>query len=262
MSAVPPLRILQLTDSHLGAAMGTRLQGMDTDHSLQAVLDDVRQRQQPYDVLLATGDIALEGEATAYRRFADYTEGLAARICWAPGNHDAREVMLQDHEALMPFSFEQGNWLVLLLDSAVPGRVGGYVSEEQIQRAGAAIAESAAAHVLVITHHPLLEVGSFWIDGHRVANADRVLAACATAKGSVLSLSGHVHQAQDIAADNCRVLTSPSTCIQFAANSEDYALADLAPGYRELQLYPDGRVETQVYRVEGEFPVDLDSRGY
>ena len=49
-----------------------------------------------------------------------------------------------------------------------------------------------------------------------------------------------------------RMLTTPSTCVQFAPGSEDFALDDLSPGYRSLRLYADGSVQTEVVRVSDE----------
>jgi Icc protein len=55
----------------------------------------------------------------------------------------------------------------------------------------------------------------------------------------------------------------PSTCVQFKPLSKDFAIDDVAPGYRWLDLYPDGRVETAVSRVDGvKFEVDFSVKGY
>ena len=60
-----------------------------------------------------------------------------------------------------------------------------------------------------------------------------------------------------------RLMASPSSCIQFAPNSRDFRMDDQPPGYRWLELAPDGGIETGVSRVEGvHFDVDLDSTGY
>jgi Icc protein len=55
----------------------------------------------------------------------------------------------------------------------------------------------------------------------------------------------------------------PSTCFQFKPKCKDFTLDEIAPGYRVLQLYPNGHIETQVHRL----PVALDelhtdSEGY
>ena len=46
-------------------------------------------------------------------------------------------------------------------------------------------------------------------------------------------------------------------------NHDDFALEDIMPGYRWLELYPDGEIKTGVERVpRKEYGIDFDSRGY
>ena len=80
---------------------------------------------------------------------------------------------------------------------------------------------------------------------------------------------GHIHQQIDTYRERAnatpvRLMATPSSCIQFAANSDDFQLARLNPGYRWLQLAPDGEIHSAVSRVEGvDFSVDYDdSSGY
>jgi Icc protein len=76
-------------------------------------------------------------------------------------------------------------------------------------------------------------------------------------------LWGHVHQEVDYLRNGLRMLATPSTCIQFAGNSDDFKVDDLPPGLRHLQLQPDGSINTQVHRVtDRSFTVDLASSGY
>ena len=44
----------------------------------------------------------------------------------------------------------------------------------------------------------------------------------------VMTISGHVHQESDAVISGIRMLTTPSTCVQFAPGSEDFALDDLS----------------------------------
>ena len=70
-------------------------------------------------------------------------------------------------------------------------------------------------------------------------------------------------QQSDRIVDGIRMLSTPSTCVQFTPESEDFSVDMIAPGYRWLQLNPDGSIETKVSRVEGiEFEIDLSVKGY
>ena len=60
-----------------------------------------------------------------------------------------------------------------------------------------------------------------------------------------------------------RMMSSPSSCIQFAPDSEDFKVDDQPPGYRWLDLHADGSIEAGISRVENvKFDVDLESSGY
>ena len=63
--------------------------------------------------------------------------------------------------------------------------------------------------------------------------------------------------------NNVRLMSSPSTCIQFLPHSKGFAIDTATPGYRWLELYPDGRIETGVERI-ADLPgeIDMASCGY
>ena len=67
------------------------------------------------------------------------------------------------------------------------------------------------------------------------------LLACRTAV-----LGGHVHQEFERQHGHTLVLATPSTCAQFTPLT-GHCLMDLRPpGYRWLELLPDGQVRTEV----------------
>lgn len=257
-------RVLQLTDSHLGARRGDRLLGVDTDQSLAAVVDLLR-HEQPADLLLMTGDLADAGDADAYRRLEVATAGLARESRWLPGNHDDLAVMERqlagDSRALPTATL--GDWLVITLTTPVPGEVGGQLAAAELERLVATLAAHPGQHVLIALHHPVLPVGSAWLDAIGTANADAFWRAVAPFGQVRAVLCGHVHMATDQLHRGVRVLSTPSTCVQFAPGSEQFRLDRAAPGYRWLELHPDGHLDTGVVRAE-QFPlqVDFDATGY
>jgi Icc protein len=58
-------------------------------------------------------------------------------------------------------------------------------------------------------------------------------------------------------------MSTPSTCIQFLPRSSNFALDPATPGYRWLDLHPDGHIETAVERIAAVTgKVDMASNGY
>lgn len=266
-AAARPVRVVQLTDTHLCQRAGGRLIGMDTDHSLQSVIRRVLQEQSEIDLVLGTGDLSDKGAREAYERLEDYFSTIPAPSFWLPGNHDDGAQMRAAARSDERLAAEvlAGPWQILLLDSQVAGQVGGRLGADELARLETALQRGQAAgkFALVCLHHQPVEVGCQWLDEQMVADAEAfwsVLDRFAAVRGV---LWGHVHQEVDYMRGKVRLMASPSTCVQFAPGCADFQADDRPPGYRWLALHGDGRLETGVSRVTDEhFPVDLDSGGY
>jgi len=74
---------------------------------------------------------------------------------------------------------------------------------------------------------------------------------------------GHVHQAVDVIEQGVRVLGVPSTSVQFTPKVDEFDVDSQPPGFRHLELLPNGEIKTQVHRVAaGEFVAQFDAAGY
>jgi Icc protein len=64
--------------------------------------------------------------------------------------------------------------------------------------------------------------------------------------GTRVVVFGHIHQAFDATVGRVRVLGAPATSCQFEPQSPTFRRSVLPPGYRWLELHPDGRFHTGV----------------
>ena len=260
--------VLQITDTHLGVEPNTPLLSMDTDDSLLAVLDSAGKVLPAPDLLLATGDLSDQGALNAYFRLRDYTRSVCQHQFWLLGNHDHAETLRQatdDNKDLIRNDIRVGAWQIVMLNSQIPGQVGGRLGPRQLALLEEALQAGADAglNTLVCLHHQPEPVGSAWIDSQAVVDADEMFAVIEQYPNAKAVLWGHVHQEVDYLRKSVRMLATPSTCIQFARHSDDFKVDDLPPGFRHLQLLPDGSINTQVYCVtDRSFTVDLGSSGY
>jgi Icc protein len=152
-----------------------------------------------------------------------------------------------------------------MLDSQVPGQVGGELGADQIARLSECLelARQQSRHVLVCLHHQPVPVGCAWLDDQMVADADALFTFLDRHDAVKGVLWGHVHQALDRERNGVSLMASPSTCVQFAPGQIDFKADTAAPGYRWLALHPDGRIETGISRVtDVVFDVDTESGGY
>jgi Icc protein len=261
------VRVVQLTDTHLCKAQGGTLLGMDTDHSLQAVIDLVKAERPEIDLLLGTGDLSDQGAVEAYRRLQEYFAQLTDASCWLPGNHDDRANMelVANGGLRLCREIRLGRWQVVMLDSQVPGEVGGELGSQELELLQAALGAAAeqGLYSLVCLHHQPVPIGCEWLDEQMVADAAEFFAILDRFPGVRGVLWGHVHQQVDRRHGAIQLMASPSTCVQFAPGSVGFKSDAMPPGYRWLDLQEDGSLHTGVSRVHGvAFSVDLDSGGY
>lgn len=260
-----PLLVAQLSDLHLDAQYGGQLAGMDADASMACVLELLRAAPRLPDLLLLTGDLASNGASAAYSRVREAVDCIGVPWFWLPGNHDVvaeMRVRLADGRPMVR-SIRAGTWRILMLDSTVPGAVGGRLGEAELALLAGLLAEDSHSHTLLCLHHQPVPVGCAWLDEQRLADADELFAVIAGHPCVKAVLWGHVHQEFAARRDGLLLLAAPSACIQFAPGSAGFRLDDCAPGMRWLELYGDGHIETRVERVHGECPgFDRDSRGY
>lgn len=257
--------LVQLTDSHIYADGQQRLLGIDTLASLNAVIDLALQECPQIDLVLATGDITQDGAAQSYQRFINAMARMPHPCHWIPGNHDDAQLMAElgrEHDLNRAW-VDLGAWRIVLLDSSVPGKVAGALGQSEQAHLEQALASAGQRHVLVCLHHHPVSIGSDWMEPLGLADADRFLDRL-EADGRVRAvLWGHIHQQLEQQRGAMRLLASPSTCIQFAVASSDFATDTQPPGYRWLRLYDDGRIDSAVSRLPaGQFLPDPGASGY
>ncbi|WP_460994636.1 phosphodiesterase [Spongiibacter taiwanensis] len=255
-----PLHVVQISDCHLGGRAGETLLGLDTDRSLEVVLQQVAGGAKP-DLLIVSGDISSDGQVDAYHRLKARLQGMAGAMVWLPGNHDdAVQMRAAIGAEIMPGSLLLEGWQFVFLNTAVPGQVGGRLAASELEKVR--LAASSGMPTLIFMHHHALPVGSDWLDEQRVSNADELFSLIGGQTHIKALVCGHVHQESDQNAEGIRQISTPSSCIQFAPGSEDFALDSINPGYRCFALHGNGTFETQVKRVAGNFAVDHSARGY
>lgn len=264
-----PLRLIQITDLHLFGDPSGKLLGVTTRLSFESVLaralGGAGGGPPPPDALALTGDLVHDESPEGYAYLGRALRSTGLPCYCIPGNHDRLDLMetyLGDAAVGRVASRRLGDWHLIFLDSTVRAQDGGRLGFDQLRCLEALLVAEPSATLIFLHQHPV-PVGSAWMDTMGLENGEALIALCDRYPQVKAVPCGHVHQEFAIDRGGCRILGAPSSCVQFLPQSVDFAVDARPPGYRELRLFPDGRLETWVERLPA-YPerLDLAAQGY
>lgn len=247
-----PLRVIQLSDTHLRSEPGSRLWGVDVDASLSAVLAWLKTRHWPADIILVTGDLVQDDGALAYGRLHEMLAPLATPVYCLPGNHDDPTLLnqvLNDGQVRQERHVIAGNWQFILLDSSLAGSPSGHLADSELSFLEHTLTHHPEYHTLVALHHHPVAIGSPWLDTMIVDNNAALFTITDPYPQIRGFIWGHIHQTFAGERRGIPLLGAPSTCVQFKPGVATPEADLLGPGYRWLELHQDGKISTGVERV-------------
>ena len=265
------LNVLQITDLHL-STYGSKDSSIDDDSesqrscqlSFEAVLKQALNEDRRCDLILVTGDLVSRVQPAIYDYiFSVLTATQIPFVCIA-GNHDVtdevdehlpfeqRQLVARsaDPRLLNQHVIDTEHWQLLLLDSAIPGKVAGALTTDNINWLCAQL-NSCHKPALLALHHHVLPMQSEWIDAHIATNTDIFWQSIAPFSHLHVIVNGHTHQEHVHHHNGVTVYTTPSTCHQYQPYEDDFAYdVNAHPGYRWLQLANNGQVASWVKRLD------------
>ncbi|MDG6454812.1 3',5'-cyclic-AMP phosphodiesterase [Glaesserella parasuis] len=264
----PIIRILQITDSHLFASDTCELLGVNTTQSFQAVLNMIMKESFEYDLILATGDLVQDHNREAYHRFAKMVKPLVKPLFWVAGNRDLQPQMrnaLSIYSQIKPEKhiLVGDHWQIILLDSHIQDSPKGRLESSELAFLKRKLEVHPERYSLIVLHHNILPTNSAWLDQHSLSNVNDLLATLKAFPKVKAIVHGHIHQEVDAQWNGYRILSTPSTCIQFKPHCNDFTLDAIPQGWRELCLNIDGSIDTVVKRLDNNnFLPNFQALGY
>jgi 3',5'-cyclic-AMP phosphodiesterase len=210
------MRILHISDTHVRRETGPDVYGVDARESLRRMLRDCAE-VPGIDVLIVTGDVADDGSREAY---ADVREiiGTFARERVIPvivsiGNHDERHAFTQvlgsghwdangadrpDAELDSPAGERAaasliGGFRIVTLDSLVPAKAHGLLSELQLTWLGRLLSTPAPRGTILALHHPPIALPGVEVQHALGLRNPEALAGVIRGTDVRLVLCGHFH---------------------------------------------------------------------
>ncbi len=258
------IELVQLTDPHLYADTSEGLYGVNSYQSFEAVVAEAA--KQSIDLALLTGDLVHDESEQGYKNLRQLLQPLNVPTHLIPGNHDDFAFMQTEfNQGLISCEkqIELGNWQVLMLNSQVPGQVQGHLDETELNWLEQCLDNAGDRHSIIFLHHNPVAVDCKWLAPLGLDNAEKLFELIAAYPQVKALVWGHVHQEFSEERAGVRLLSTPSTSIQFKPGVEDFELDYLPAGYRWFRLFEDGGLETGVKRL-AKLPdgLDPDAKGY
>ena len=245
------LRLLQLTDSHIGA----RWQPAPPEDTLGTVIDAVRALPDPPDAVIHTGDLTNDATDGQYERLASVLDTLSLPVYVLPGNHDDRATLRRHFDVPgegsdpIQYAVELDGLRVLVLDTVRPGEPDGELGSRRLSWIADALDADPDTPTLLAMHHPPFPCGIAGMDAIALARADReALAETVAAHAQVRGLvAGHVHRTIASSLAGRPALTIPSTYCQLPLDFTAAGMPMVAePLAFAVHVLVDGRLVSHV----------------
>ena len=226
------------------------MRGLNTYDSFRSIIDRVSTGKRKPDAVIATGDLVQDETRKGYERFRGLVGELNVPVHCIPGNHDSPRIMAEILNE-PPFQFCGSaiyqDWCLIMLNSAIRWDDGGQLEASQLEILDQTLNANKSQHALICMHHHPIPMGSAWMDGGLgLRNSDEFLKVIDQYDNVRGVAWGHVHQASDRERNGVALFSTPSTCAQFLPNSDVFMMDTRPPGYRWVNLMPDGSIETEV----------------
>jgi 3',5'-cyclic AMP phosphodiesterase CpdA len=248
------LNFVHFSDTHI-VRPGVRLRDVDTVETLTRVVEAVNGLTPPPAFVVIGGDlvspdVAPEVKAksreltvrdyeTAYEVFHDLVSHLHVPVHYVMGNHDRRvpfrRVILKDTQPTdRPYydAFTSGQHRICLLDSLEHRTDGGYLGYAQLAWLRRQLHQHAESPTILVVHHQAVPVGVNVLDQIMLMNAEDLWQVVHEVDNVCAVLCGHVHRPFAGQRDGIPVLTTPSTCFQFAEAPNGLAISGDPPMLR------------------------------
>ena len=250
------VRIVQITDLHLMADPLAELKGVCTRATLQAVLHVIKRDFGSAERLIVTGDLAHDELRETYVTLRELLGDWLPKLRVISGNHDSRDFMRQvfgDRVTVVEdrnvFVDSVGGWRLIGLDSQLPGEVRGQLGEAQRDWLARELGAEPLRPTGMFLHHPPLEVGTGWLDGIRLEDANLLLDLLPQHRQVKFVCAGHIHHEMTVVQGNSLMLTTPATSVQFLPDTDKLIPDSVPPGFRLFDLESEGLFRTRVVRV-------------
>ncbi|MFQ5447482.1 MAG: metallophosphoesterase family protein [Saprospiraceae bacterium] len=245
------MKIIQITDLHISNE-GEDTFGVDVRQNFQDVLFKIK--AFPPDFIVLSGDICYDsGDRLIYQWVKSQLDHAGLPYAVIGGNHDDAKTMAGAFQVEHLLKGEElyfkrtiGQHPVLFLETSK-----GLVSPTQLIWLEAEL-RRLTRDAVIFMHHPPLPGGVPHMDTlYPLQNMGEVQEVFFNFPHHISVFCGHYHVEKVLCKRNLTVHITPSTYFQMDWHTENFSVDHLRPGFREIDIRPDGVVDSTVVYLEG-----------
>jgi 3',5'-cyclic-AMP phosphodiesterase len=252
VTGTPVHKILQITDLHILPEETASLQGVNPEYHFRLLLRHANHEHGPFDLIIASGDLADQGDKAAYQRILLQLQKLDTPVMCLPGNHDTL--------AIMQSVFNQAkincqryrvlkHWQIIGLNSAVINSPDGNLADAELEFLEERLKLLPKMPSLIAVHHPCINIATPWLDSMQIKNSAALLTLLNRYDNAKAITFGHVHMELAQQIGKLGIYASPAGCFQFTPQSSEYAIDQKPPGYRVFELSSDALFNTSCHYI-------------
>lgn len=232
-----PLRIIQITDLHIGKE-GEDTFGVDVRGNFLKVLLEVNMHRP--DFLVISGDLCFDtGQVEIYHWIRSVLDRLPIPTYVIPGNHDDSELLAEafDQRSMLRegelfYHLNRHDLTFLFLDT---GR--GFCSQNQLDWLLRQVVNASSGLVIFMHHPPALAGVPFMDTNYPFQQIEQIEALLASYKGGMLPIfCGHYHVEKTILQNDLAIHITPSTFFQIDQNSLSFKVDHKRIAYRLIEI--------------------------
>lgn len=194
------------------------------------------------DLLLATGDLSEDGSRASYLAMQKLFKPLGVPVLALPGNHDDAAQLAEAFPGSPVDTIgvsEYSPWQIVRLNSCVPGKHDGHLSERVLLELEDFLECNAHSPLLISVHHQPICIGSPWIDKYRLFDSEEFLCLVDRHPNVKAVVWGHIHQAFETDRNGTAMLGGPSSAINALPGAQKFTPDSIGPACRWLELRED-----------------------
>jgi len=194
------MKFIHITDTHL-VSPNAKLHKLDPAERFSRCLDDIKRNHSDAECCVITGDLADQGEDSAYRFLFSQIARLDMKCHLILGNHDHRENFLRcyadtkvDDHGFIQYTIQTSAGVFIVIDTLESGTPGGIYCDQRRKWLQATLEINRAEPVFLFMHHPPFDLSFPCID-HIGLSDQQAFAGIVRPYGNIKHLFfGHAHR--------------------------------------------------------------------